>query len=93
MHIYHDVVGQGEWSKAVDQYSFEPSVFEVLYDLHDFYLANCVFGYMLDSIAAEQSARKPPSPGPFGHHSVAGMSAMENASRNAADMIDKLELQ
>ncbi|KAF4754589.1 Atp5c1p [Perkinsus olseni] len=69
---------RGEWSKAVDQYSFEPSVFEVLNDLHDFYVANCVFGYMLDSIAAEQSAR---------------MSAMENASKNAADMIDKLELQ
>ncbi|KAF4699111.1 Atp5c1p, partial [Perkinsus olseni] len=68
----------GEWSKAVDQYSFEPSVFEVLNDLHDFYVANCVFGYMLDSIAAEQSAR---------------MSAMENASKNAADMIDRLELQ
>ncbi|KAF4668882.1 Atp5c1p [Perkinsus chesapeaki] len=67
-----------EWSKAVDQYSFEPSVFEVLDDLHDFYVANCVFGYMLDSIAAEQSAR---------------MSAMENASKNASDMIDKLNLQ
>jgi F-type H+-transporting ATPase subunit gamma len=67
-----------DWSRAVDQYSFEPSVFEMWEDLHEFYYASAIFGAMLDGIASEQSAR---------------MAAMGNASKNAGEMLDKLTLQ
>merc|ERR1739845_277402 len=30
---------RGEWSKAMDVYSFEPALYEVWDDLHDFYYA------------------------------------------------------
>jgi F-type H+-transporting ATPase subunit gamma len=69
---------KSEWSKAIDQYSFEPSVFEMWDDLHEFYYASAIFGAMLDGIASEQSAR---------------MAAMGNASKNAGEMLDKLTLQ
>ena len=69
---------RSEWSKAVDQYSFEPSVFEMWEDLHEFYFASLIYGAMLDNITAEQSAR---------------MSAMDSASKNAGEMLDKLTLQ
>ena len=69
---------KGDWSKAMDIYNFEPGVFEQLQDLHEFYLAGTVFGAMLDNISAEQSAR---------------MAAMDNASKNAAEMLGKLTLQ
>ena len=67
-----------DWSRAIDQYSFEPSVFEMWDDLHEFYYANSIFAGMLDGIASEQSAR---------------MAAMGNASKNAGEMLDKLTLQ
>ena len=69
---------KAEWSKAIDPYSFEPAVHEVWDDLHEFYLASTIFGGMLDNITAEQSAR---------------MSAMDSASKNAAEMLSKLTLQ
>jgi F-type H+-transporting ATPase subunit gamma len=69
---------KGDWSRAIDQYSFEPSVFEMWDDLHEFYYASAIFGAMLDGIASEQSAR---------------MAAMGNASKNAGEMLDKLTLQ
>ena len=69
---------KAEWSKAIDPYSFEPSVHEVWDDLHEFYLASSIFGSMLDNITAEQSAR---------------MSAMDSASKNAGEMLSKLTLQ
>jgi F-type H+-transporting ATPase subunit gamma len=71
-------VDKAEWSRAIDQYSFEPSVFELWDDLHEFYYASAIFGAMLDGIASEQSAR---------------MAAMGNASKNAGEMLDKLTLQ
>lgn len=71
-------VDKTEWSKAIDQYSFEPSVFELWEDLHEFYYASAIFGAMLDGIASEQSAR---------------MAAMGNASKNAGEMLDRLTLQ
>ena len=67
-----------DWSRAIDQYSFEPSVFELWDDLHEFYYASAIYGAMLDGIASEQSAR---------------MAAMGNASKNAGEMLDKLTLQ
>lgn len=69
---------KADWSRAIDQYSFEPSVFEMWDDLHEFYYASAIFGCMLDGIASEQSAR---------------MAAMGNASKNAGEMLDKLTLQ
>lgn len=69
---------KADWSKAMDVYNFEPGVFEQLQDLHEFYVAGSVFGAMLDNITAEQSAR---------------MAAMDNASKNAAEMLGKLTLQ
>jgi len=67
-----------EWSKAMDVYSFEPSPTEVWDDLHEFYYATAIYGMQLESALTEQSQR---------------MAAMENASKNAGEMLDKLTLQ
>lgn len=69
---------RAEFSKLMDVYSFEPSIYEVWDDLHEFYYASTIFGAYSDSLAAEQAAR---------------MMAMGNASKNAGEMIDKLTLQ
>lgn len=68
---------KSEWSKAMDVYSFEPSIYEVWNDLHEFYLGSVIHGCYLEAATSEQSAR---------------MGAMENASKNASEMIDKLSL-
>eukprot|EP00811_Abedinium_folium_P001728 NODE_11585_length_1276_cov_35.585727.p1 GENE.NODE_11585_length_1276_cov_35.585727~~NODE_11585_length_1276_cov_35.585727.p1 ORF type:complete len:303 (-),score=83.52 NODE_11585_length_1276_cov_35.585727:272-1180(-) len=70
-------VDRAEWSKALDVYSFEPSIYEVFDDLHDFYVGCLIFTKSLNATASEQSAR---------------MAAMENASKNATEMLDKLTL-
>jgi len=67
-----------EWSKAMDIYSFEPSPEEVWEDLHEFYYATFIYGVQLEAALTEQSQR---------------MAAMENASKNAGEMLDKLTLQ
>jgi len=67
-----------EWSKAMDVYSFEPSPTEVWDDLHEFYYGALIFGAQLEAAVTEQSQR---------------MAAMENASKNAGEMLDKLTLQ
>lgn len=66
-----------EWSKAMDTYSFEPPIYEVWDDLHEFYYGAVIFGCQLQSAVTEQSQR---------------MAAMENASKNASEMLGKLEL-
>merc|ERR1712098_274266 len=66
-----------EWSKAMDVYSFEPSIYEVWDDLHEFYFGAAVFAAQLQSAVTEQSQR---------------MAAMENASKNAGEMLEKLTL-
>merc|ERR1719352_1948692 len=71
------LIDKGEFSKAMDVYSFEPSIYEVWDDLHEFYYATMVFGAQLEGAVCEQSSR---------------MSAMENASKNAGEMIEKLSL-
>jgi len=68
---------KGEWSKAMDVYSFEPSIYEVWADLHEFYYGSVIFGAYLEGATSEQSAR---------------MTAMDNASKNATEMLDKLSL-
>jgi len=69
---------RAEWSKAMDVYSFEPSIYEVWDDLHEFYYASVIHGSFLESIVSEQSSR---------------MGAMENATKNASEMLDKVALQ
>ena len=59
-------------------YEYEPEETELLADLLPRNLAVQIFKAMLESGAAEQAAR---------------MTAMDNATRNAGDMIDKLSLQ
>lgn len=60
-------------------YEFEPDTkSEILTDLYEYALSSQIFHSFMDSAAAEQSSR---------------MSAMENASKNAGEMIDSLTLQ
>merc|ERR1712113_1382433 len=68
---------RAEWSKAMGLYSFEPALYEVWNDLHEFYYAAVVHSAVLESATCEQSSR---------------MSAMENASKNAGEMLAKIEL-
>jgi len=69
---------RAEWSKAMDVYSFEPALYEVWDDLHEFYYACVIHGAYLEGATSEQSSR---------------MSAMENASKNAGDMLEAVSLQ
>merc|ERR1712228_65468 len=79
---YYKVVkpmnGEGEDEPMVE-YEFEPDVKnEVLVDLYEYMLTSQIFYAFMDGAAAEQSSR---------------MTAMENASKNAGEMIDSLTLQ
>jgi F-type H+-transporting ATPase subunit gamma len=69
---------RAEFSKAMDVYSFEPSIYEVWNDLHEFYYATVIHGSYLEGAVCEQSSR---------------MGAMENASKNANEMLEKVALQ
>lgn len=63
----------------LETYEFEPDEkSEALVDMYEFYLASEVFHSFMDGAASEQSAR---------------MTAMENASKNANEMIDSLTLR
>ena len=57
---------------------YEPSVSEVLSRVVPSYLDSMIFGGLMESAVSEQAARRV---------------AMENASNNAEEMIDKLQLQ
>jgi F-type H+-transporting ATPase subunit gamma len=59
-------------------YEYEPSEEEILADLLPRGLATEIFAALLENAASEQGAR---------------MSAMDNATRNAGEMIDKLTIQ
>jgi len=69
---------RAEWSKAMDVYSFEPALYEVWDDLHEFYYSCVIFSAQLQSACTETAQR---------------MSAMENASKNAGEMYEKVSLQ
>jgi len=62
----------------VTLYDYEPSEEEILADLLPRGVATALFSALLENAASEQGAR---------------MSAMDNATRNAGDMIDKLTIQ
>lgn len=63
---------------AATQYIYEPVEEEILADLLPKYVTTQIFGALLENAASEQGAR---------------MAAMDNATRNAGDMIKKLTLQ
>ena len=65
-------------NSSVTQYDFEPSEKEIFDKLLPRNLTVQIFRALLDSAAGEQAAR---------------MTAMDNATRNAGDMIDKLTLR
>jgi|TARA_B110000503_G_scaffold127363_1_gene197018 F-type H+-transporting ATPase subunit gamma len=63
---------------AATLYDYEPSEEAILADLLPRGVATALFSALLENAASEQGAR---------------MSAMDNATRNAGDMIDKLTIQ
>ncbi|CAN0016642.1 unnamed protein product, partial [Phaeothamnion confervicola] len=61
------------------EYEFEPDTkTEVLADLYEYLLASQLYHSMMEGATSEQSSR---------------MNAMENASKNGGEMIEKLTLQ
>ncbi len=67
-----------EGAEAATVYDYEPDEEEILADLLPRGVATQLFSALLENGASEQGAR---------------MSAMDNATRNAGDMIDKLSIQ
>ncbi|MBC05150.1 F0F1 ATP synthase subunit gamma [Thalassospira sp.] len=73
-----DVDGEEEATGSSAVYDYEPSEEAILADLLPRNVGVQIFGAMLESSASEHGAR---------------MSAMDNATRNAGDMIDRLSIQ
>jgi len=72
------MTGEGEDEPMVE-YEFEPDVkSEILQDLYEYVLTSQLYYCFMDGAAAEQSSR---------------MTAMENASKNAGELIDSLTLK
>lgn len=70
--------GEGE-DEPMIAYEFEPDTkSEVMVDLYEYLLTSQIYHSFLDGAAAEQASR---------------MAAMENASKNAGEMIDSLTLR
>ena len=67
-----------EGAEAATLYDYEPSEEAILADLLPRGVATAVFSALLENAASEQGSR---------------MSAMDNATRNAGEMIDKLTIQ
>ena len=68
---------EAEENSSEDNYEFEPDEDEILSNLLPKNISTQIFKAMLENSASEQGSR---------------MSAMDNASRNASDMIDSLTL-
>lgn len=76
--IIKPMTAEGE-DESMVEYEFEPDVkSEVMVDLYEYMLTSQIYYCFMDGAAAEQSSR---------------MTAMENASKNAGEMIDSLTLQ
>ena len=71
-------VVQTEEGESLSSYEFDSDKAEAVQDLYEFVLASQIFHSFMDGAAAEQSSR---------------MTAMENASKNAREMIDSLTLK
>jgi len=67
-----------EESSSEDNYEFEPEEDEILSNLLPKNISTQIFKAMLENSASEQGSR---------------MSAMDNATRNAGEMVDKLTIQ
>jgi F-type H+-transporting ATPase subunit gamma len=68
----------GNENKTDDTYEFEPDEDEILSNLLPKNISTQIFKAMLENSASEQGAR---------------MSAMDNATRNAGEMVDKLTIE
>jgi len=76
--VIKPMAGEGDAEPMVE-YEFEPdNKAEVLQDLYEYMLTSQVYYCFMDGAAAEQSSR---------------MTAMENASKNAGELIDSLTLK
>ena len=73
-----DAKGDGDRAKAAGAVEYEPSEEEVLGDLLNRNITTQIFRGLLENAASEQGAR---------------MSAMDSATRNAGDMINKLTIK
>lgn len=71
-------VYEGEANVSLSTYEFDSDKAEAMADLYEFMLASQVFHSFMDGAASEQSSR---------------MTAMENASKNAGEMIESLTLK
>jgi F-type H+-transporting ATPase subunit gamma len=71
-------VENSEEDKSVDSYEFEPDEDEILSNLLPKNISTQIFKAMLENSASEQGSR---------------MSAMDNATRNAGEMVDKLTIE
>ena len=69
---------ESEGSSSDDNYEFEPDEDEILNNLLPKNISTQIFKAMLENSASEQGSR---------------MSAMDNATRNAGEMVDKLTIQ
>jgi F-type H+-transporting ATPase subunit gamma len=65
-------------SGVLDEYEFEGDKEQVLADMYQFNMAATLYGALLENVTSEQASK---------------MSAMENASNNATDMIQTLTLK
>ena len=71
-------VESSEENKSEDSYEFEPDEDEILSNLLPKNISTQIFKAMLENSASEQGSR---------------MSAMDNATRNAGEMVDKLTIE
>ncbi|MDA7576679.1 F0F1 ATP synthase subunit gamma [Candidatus Pelagibacter sp.] len=71
-------VENSEEDKSEDSYEFEPEEDEILSNLLPKNISTQIFKAMLENSASEQGSR---------------MSAMDNATRNAGEMVDKLTIE
>ena len=71
-------VESSEKDKSEDSYEFEPDEDEILSNLLPKNISTQIFKAMLENSASEQGSR---------------MSAMDNATRNAGEMVDKLTIE
>ena len=78
MQIIPAAFDQEEGAEAATLYDYEPSEEAILADLLPRGVATAIFSALLENAASEQGSR---------------MSAMDNATRNAGEMIDKLTIQ
>jgi len=69
---------ESEGSSSEDNYEFEPEEDEILSNLLPKNISTQIFKAMLENSASEQGSR---------------MTAMDNATRNAGEMVDKLTIQ